>query len=353
MQALAHRPPLVATLLALVAAPPIALAQPPLPSPTPAYAKPLESWTNGLPKQTVGRFVRSLPAAGAEEFAEGKVRVAVFGTDDVLWSGGPVPLETAWALDRIRTLAAGKPEWQTSPPFSTALGGDAVAVAALPPADLALLTAAAVRGMEPHEVHREVLAWARTSGPDGRTPAERARPAMRELLYFLRTWGFRSYVVSDGPAEVTRALAEALFDLPPYRVIAPPSPVEVRDASGRTRVVLSGEPAPAATGETRLRDVLGHVGTRPLFVAAARAKDAPLVEWAASRGAPFLALVFPETTGLPGSAVDSLRPAIPAGLWLAVSPARTFTSPRPAPPREAPSAPPNAPPTVPPKAPKR
>lgn len=349
MQALAPRPPLVAAVLGLIAVAPVAFAQPALPPPTPAYAKPLESWTNRLPKETVGRFVQSLPAAGAEEFAEGKVRVAVFGTDDVLWDGGPVPLETAWVLDRIRTLAAGKPEWRTSPPFSTALGDDTGAVASLPPAELARLTAAAVSGMQPHEVHREVLAWALTSGPDGRTPAQRARPAMRELLYFLRTWGFRSYVVSDGPAEVTRALAEALFDLPPYRVIAPPSPVEIRDASGRTHVVLSGEPAPPATGETRLRDVLGQVGTRPLFVAAARAKDAPLVEWAASRGAPFLALVFPETTGRQGSAVDSLRPAIPVGLWLAVSPSQTFTRPKPSPPRDAPGTLPNAPP----KAPKR
>lgn len=329
------RPAFAASILALVAISPIAAGQPASPppatarpaSPTPAPARPLESWTNTLPKEVLGRFVRELPAATTEDFADSKVRIAVFGTEDVLWAGAVVPLETAWALDRIRSLAPGKPDWKTTPPFSTVLGGDPEAVAGLTPGDLSLVTAAAVAGMEPHEIHRDVLAWIATARPDGRSPGDLARPAMRELLFFLRSWGFRNYVVSDGPAEVTRALVEALYELPAYRVIAPPSPFEVRDPAGSTRVVLSGEPAPPATGESRLRDVVRQLGARPLFVAASRGKDAPFIQWSASRGGPFLAFVFAETGRHPGERIESLRPAIPVGQWLNVQPSRAWKSP--------------------------
>lgn len=325
MRSFVPRPAIAVSILAFVAISSIADAQPA--SPTPAPVRPLESWTNALPKQVLGRFVQGLPAATAEEYAVGSVRVAVFATEDVLWDGAVVPLETAWALDRIRSLAPGKPGWKATPPFSAVLGDDPEAVADLTAADLSLLTAAAVAGMEPHEIHREVLAWVATIRPDGRSPGDLARPAMRELIYFLRSWGFRNYVVSDGPAEVTRALVEALYELPAYRVIARPSPFEVRDPAGSTRVVLSAEPVSPATGESRLRDVVRQLGTRPLFVAASRGKDAPFIQWSASRGAPFLALVFAETGRHPGERIQSLRPAIPAGLWLNVQPSRAWKSP--------------------------
>ena len=335
MSPFAPRPALAVYVLALVAVAPIAAAQPALPppsaarpaSPTPAPARPLESWTNTLPKEVLGRFVRGLPAATAEDFAAAEVRIAVFGTEDVLWDGAVVPLETAWALDRIRSLAPGKPDWKATPPFSAVLGGDPGAVAALAPADLSLLTASAVAGMEPHEIHREVRAWVSTTRPDGRSPGDLARPAMRELLYFLRSWAFRNYVVSDGPAEVTRALVEALYELPAYRVIAPASPVEVRDPAGSTRVVLSAEPLPPVTGESRLRDVARQLGTKPLFVAASRGKDAPFIQWSASRGGPFLAFVFAEKGRHPGERIESLRPAIPVGQWMNVQPSRAWKSP--------------------------
>lgn len=322
MNPFASRPALAVATLALLAAAFPSTAQPA--SPTTPAVRPHESWTKALPKEVLGRFVRALPPAAADDYAADKIRIAVFGTEDVLWDGSPVSLETRWALDRVRSLAAGRPEWKTTPPFSAALSDDPEAVADLTPEDLARLTGAAVAGLEPQEVHRDVLSWAKAAREDGRAPADLARPAIRELLAFLRSWGFRNYVVSDGPLEVTRALVEALYALPAYRVIAPPSPVEVRDPAGATRVVFSAEPPPPATGESRLRDVMRQVGARPLFVAASRAKDAPFIQWSAGSGGPFLSLVFFETGRNPGDRFQSLRPAVPVGRWTVVVPSRDW-----------------------------
>ncbi len=304
---------------------------PTAPAPAPRPAVPLARWNESPARRVVARFFGSLSAAGTgDPSSPEEVRVALFATEGVLWERGSVPLETAWALERIRSLAPTRPEWASTPPFAAVLGGDPGAVSRLSPPDLARLTAAAVADLDAEGIRREVLAWVRSGHPVRPGPAELGRPPMRELLELLRTWGFRNYVVSDGPAEVTRALVEALYDLPPYRVAAPASRLEVRDLAEVPRLAVAGEPAPAASQETRLLAVARQLGMKPMVVAAELENDALLFRWAAGRPGPFLALVFPRVGGPP--AVSPLPPGS-RGLWTTVFPARTWKdqAPRPAP----------------------
>jgi hypothetical protein len=300
------------------------IAASPAPTAAPKPARPLESWTESQPKKAITRFIIGLKAGGASGSAAPDVRLAVFATEDVLWDRGVVSLETAWALDRLRSLAPTSPEWTSTAPFSTLFGSDAVAdaVARLGQADLARLTAAAVAGLDPDEIRRDVLAWVRKGHDASRSSVAVARPAMRELLTFLESWGFRTYVVSDGPGEVTRALVEALYGLPPLRTIAPPPQFELKEQGGGFRLVLTGDPAPPATGPSRLRNAVQHLGMRPLIVAGDPEKDAELFHWAAGREGPFLALVFHEP-GRPETPMRRpLRPDTLRGKATTVVPSR-------------------------------
>lgn len=302
----------------------------PAPTPAPQPAVPLASWVESPTKRVLGRFINSLGASrSADPSSPEEVRVGLFATEGVLWEKGDVSLETAWALDRIRSLAPTKPEWASTPPFAAVLGGDPGAVSRLEPSDLARLTAAAVAGLDPDAIRREVLAWVRSSHPARPGPPDLGRPPMRELLDLLRSWGFRNYVVSDGPAEVTRALVEALYALPPYRVAAPASRLEPKAQAGGLRLVLADEPAPPATGETRLLAVARQLGMRPQVVVGDATRDALLIRWAAGRSGPFLALTFPG----PGEAAGSPLPEGSRGTWTTVVPSRSWKAetPRPGP----------------------
>lgn len=302
---------------ATIAAPVAAATRPPV--------RPLQSWREASPKRALHRFTRELEAAG-EPAAPADVRVAVFATEGVLWERGAVSLEEAWALDRLRSLAPTKPEWATTPPFADFLGRDPSAVASLSAADLGRLTAAAVAGLDPDEIRRQVLAWVRVAPPGRRAPADLARPAMHELLELLRSWNVRNYVLSDGPAEITRALVEALYGLSALRVIAPPSRIEVQEEGGRIRLALSGEPAPRPSGVSRLLAVVQQLGARPHLVAAWQGTDDELVAWAAGREAPFLALGFREAASAPGSRTPPVSREVPRGRWTAVVPSEHWVS---------------------------
>ncbi|MBK9375939.1 MAG: haloacid dehalogenase-like hydrolase [Holophagales bacterium] len=329
------RPVAVLAAIAAIAASPAPPAPRVTPAPTtrpaaaatPPPARPLQSWKESPAKRALQRFLKEIEASGNSGEAPADVRVAVFATEGVLWDSGGVSLEDAWALDRLRSLAPTKPEWASTPPFPALLGNDPAALAALSPADLARLSAAALAGLDQDEIRTQVLAWVRVAPPGRHAPADLARPAMRELLELLRTWNFRSYVVSDGPAEVTRALVEALYDLPAYRVIAPLSQIEVRDQGVRTRFVFSGEPAPPPSGASRLRTVVHHLGVRPLLVAGARESDGPLLEWASGRKAPFLALGFREAGAPSGSRTRPLPTAFSGARWTVVTPSEYWLSP--------------------------
>jgi hypothetical protein len=323
----------LAAIAAIAAAPPPpaprvtpAPATRPAPMATPPPSRPLQSWKESPAKRALQQFLRGIEASGIPGTAPANVRVAVFATEGVLWDSGAVSLEDAWALDRLRSLAPSKPEWASTPPFSALLGNDPTALAGLSPADLAHLTAAALTGLDLDEIRTQVLAWVRTAPPGRPAPAQLARPQMRELLELLRTWDFRNYVVSDGPAEVTRALVEALYDLPPHRVIAPLSPVDVRDQGARTRLVFSGEPVPPSSGVSRLRTVAQHLGARPLLVAGAQASDGPLIEWAAGRKAPFIALGFRGAGAPSGSRIRPLPTEVLGGRWTVVTPSECWLS---------------------------
>lgn len=323
--------PLVA-LAALVFFSASALAAGPTPAPTsvPLPGKPLSSWLEAAPKQAIGRFAKSLGPMTGDETSGEAARIAVFATENVLWDAGPVPLETSWALDRLRRLAPTRPAWLEAAPFAGALGGDASAVAALSPADVARLNAAAVAGLEQEEVRRSVLDWARAEREGAPPVASLARAPVRELLVFLRTWGFRSCVLSDGPADVTRALVEALYGLPPHRVIAPASPLEVRPAPPALRVVHADTPSGPPSGNERLLLVAQQAGARPFLVALADQRDAPLLSWAAATR-PFLGLVFFGTRADPRGPDRTLRSDLPLSLWSPVVPIRHWKASKPAP----------------------
>ena len=318
-------------LAALGAAPPPSPAPPPkAPSadartPTPATRgeTPLASWLESPAKRNLAKYLRLLPQVrtGEVPFPD-EVRISLCATEGVLWDEGPVPLETAWALDRLRALAPSRPEWRSTPPFSGLVGGGSGPVARLAPDELAQVNAAALAGLDADTIRREVLAWVRSGHPSRPGPADLGRPPMRELLELLRSWGFRNYVVSDGPAEVTRALVEALYGLPSYRVVAPASPFEVRASDDATRLVHSGATASPGTAESRLLSVARQIGMRPLIVAAVPARDTPIFRWAAGRTELFLAIAFPGPS-VPG---ESYTPPGARAILATVSPATAWVT---------------------------
>ena len=89
-----------------------------------APADPLPSWNDGPSKKAITDFVAKVTKEGSPDFVAPAERIAVFDNDGTLWSEQPIYFQLAFALDRVKALAAKHPEWKEKQPFKAVLDGD-------------------------------------------------------------------------------------------------------------------------------------------------------------------------------------------------------------------------------------
>jgi hypothetical protein len=167
-------------------------------------------------------------------------------------------VQFAFALDRMKALAPGHPEWKTRQPFKAALGGDLKALAATGEKGLVELILATHAGMTTDEFARIVEDWL----PVARHPRFK-RPytdlvcqPMIELLGYLRDNGFKTYIVSGGGIEFMRPWTGRIYGIPPEQVIG---------SSVATRFQTRPGQAPVLLREPRL-DFIGDGPGKPVGI---------------------------------------------------------------------------------------
>ena len=85
---------------------------------------PLVSWNEGPSKASILQFVERVTAEGGVDHVPALDRIAVFVNDGTLWPEKPFYFQLAFALDRVKALAAQHPGWQEQPPFKAVLEDD-------------------------------------------------------------------------------------------------------------------------------------------------------------------------------------------------------------------------------------
>lgn len=63
---------------------------------------PLPSWNDGASKQAIVSFVKKVTTIGSPDFVPAAERMATFDNDGTLWPENPVPVQLAFALDRLK-----------------------------------------------------------------------------------------------------------------------------------------------------------------------------------------------------------------------------------------------------------
>jgi phosphoserine phosphatase len=148
-------------------------------------------------------------------------RVATFDNDGTLWAEQPLYFQFLFALDRVKALAPEHPEWKDKEPFASLLKGDLKG--ALAGGDKALVEIVAVThsGMTTDVFQQIVKDWlASAKHPTLHRPyTELVYVPMLELLRYLRTNGFKTFIVSGGGVEFMRAFAEKVYGIPPEQVV--------------------------------------------------------------------------------------------------------------------------------------
>lgn len=238
----------------------------------------LKSWRDGPALTAIHRFAMQATSASGPDFVPEEDRIAVFSHDGVLWSRYPLPAELSFAQSRLRTLAAQSPSLWERPIFQQFLNRDPAVVQALGPRSLyAALTA--IHAGEPLDAYRAGAAeWVATSAhPAFILPFARlVYQPQRELLAFLRTRGFRCFIVSSGDAAFIRAVSSALYDLPPEQVIGSSPNLEMR-AEVTPTLIRGAEIARFNHGTAKVESIEQHTGRRPTFAFGGSDSDLPML----------------------------------------------------------------------------
>jgi phosphoserine phosphatase len=259
-----------------------------------AQKDPLPSWNDGGAKQAIVKFVAATTRQDGPAFVPPTERVAVFDNDGTLWAERPLYFQFLFVLDRVKALAPSHPEWKDEQPFKAVLEDDPkTALAGGEPA-VAALMAATHTGMTTEEFARIVADWIGTARHPrfDRPYTECVYQPMLELLAWLRTNGFKTFIVSGGGIEFMRVWAERVYGIPPEQVVGSTGVTRFETRDGGAVLVKEAKIDLVDDGPGKAVGINRAIGRRPVFAFGNSDGDRQMLQWtAAGGGLRFMGLV--------------------------------------------------------------
>ena len=263
---------------------------------TPA-TDPLPSWNDGDARRAILDFVARVTREGAPDFVPVAERIATFDNDGTLWGEQPVYAQVAFALDRVKAMAPQHPEWQQSQPFKGVLEGDMHAVTATGERGLLEIMAATHVGTTTEAFDALVREWIGTARHPRtrRLYTEMVYQPMLEVLAYLRSNGFKTFIVSGGGVEFMRPWVERVYGIPPEQVVG--SRVKVKYEVRDNRPVLLRLPEVDLLDDRAGKPVGIHqmIGRRPILSFGNSDGDFEMLEWTTAGPGARLALIVHHT----------------------------------------------------------
>src|SRR6202020_8043 len=170
----------------------------------------LPSWNAGPAKDAIVKFVHATTDAASPSFVPVAERIATFDQDGTVWVEHPIYTQLVYCFDRVPALVKAKPELAKVEPFRTVLTGDHEAIAKLGLESSVKVVAATLTGMDVDTFRDEVAKWiAEARDPRWKRPyTDLVYAPQIELLKYLRSVGYRTFIVTGGGQDFVRGYSE-------------------------------------------------------------------------------------------------------------------------------------------------
>ncbi len=260
---------------------------------------PLPSWNDGRAKQFILDFVAIVTRQGSPGFVPVPDRIATFDNDGTLWCEKPVPVQGAFALDRIKALAPEHPEWSPEwrelPPFKTVLQGNPEALLAFGEKGIFEILTVTHSGMTTDQFAKIATDWFATARHPrfDRPYTELAYQPMLELLAYLRANDFKTFIVSGGGVEFIRVISDQVYGIPPQQVVGSSAATKFQTGvDGKPVLVMEPKIAFVDDGPGKPEGINRFIGLRPIFAFGNSDGDWQMLQWtAAGSGVRFMGIV--------------------------------------------------------------
>ncbi|HEU4693354.1 MAG TPA: HAD family hydrolase [Vicinamibacterales bacterium] len=244
----------------------------------------LPSWNDTASRQAIVRFVERVTTPGSPDFVAEPERVAVFDNDGTLWSEQPIYNQFVFVVDRVKMLAPQHPEWTAKEPFASLLTGDMKGVLASGEAGIAELMTLTHSGMTTDEFSKTVADWISTARhpKTKRLYTEMTYQPMLELLDYLRSNGFKTFIVSGGGIEFMRPWAERVYGIPPEQVIGTAGGLAFEADGGQYALRKLPTLVHNDDKDGKPVGIQRHIGRRPIAAFGNSDGDLQMLQWTCS-----------------------------------------------------------------------
>ena len=245
------------------------------------YPGPLPSWEDGAAKQQIIEFVNSVTAPNSTDYVPPSERIATFDNDGTLWSEKPTYFQLLFILDRVKSMAADHPEWQSRQPFQAVLDNDIESIKAAGAHGMLELAMATHAGITTDEFELMVKDWLATARHPrtGQPYTSMVYQPMLELLDYLRANEFRVFIVSGAGIEFMRPWTESVYGVPPEQVVGSSieTRYEVRD--GKAVIVRMPELHFIDDKDGKPVGINRFIGRRPILAVGNSDGDFQMLQW--------------------------------------------------------------------------
>lgn len=263
----------------------------------PAFAQTAESlpsWNDGPAKKSIIEFVQAVTDQSSKDFVKPAERIAVFDNDGTLWSEQPAYFELLFAFDEVKRTAPQHPEWKTTQPFKAVLENDHKALASAGMDGLLKIFGATHTGMTTEAFDDYAKTWLTQARhpKTGKPYTEMIFQPMLEMLDYLRSQQFKTYIVSGGDTAFMRAFAEKVYGIPPEQVIGTTFVTAYQLKDGQSSILRTAKLAHNDDGPGKPESIDAVIGRRPILAFGNSDGDLQMLQWtAAGSGKRFMGLV--------------------------------------------------------------
>lgn len=184
-------------------------------------ADPLPSWNDGAVKTKILKFVDAVTKEGGKSYVKPEERVAVFDNDGTLWVEQPIFPQAVFILEKVKELLPKHPDWKTTQPYKGLLDGNMQEVGVFGAKGMMGMLISTYSGSTAKDFAKAVNKWiAKAKHPRfERLYTELVYQPQLELMTYLRSKGFKTFIVSGGGREFMRAWTEPVYGVPPEQVV--------------------------------------------------------------------------------------------------------------------------------------
>jgi len=293
-------------------------------------ADPLPSWSDGKAKQAIMAFVAEVTDKASPRYVRPEERIAVFDNDGTLWPEKPILFQMAFTLDRIRLLSKEHPEWNPEQPFKAVIQNDMQYLSNISERELMQLLAASHSGTTPSQFFQRVNDWlAAAAHPRFRSLYKQlVYQPMLELLGYLRSSGFKTYICSGSGSDFMRAFSEELYGIPREQVIGSLPEYDFVETPDGPFILRQAKISTLNQNEQKPISIQHYIGRRPVIAVGNSDSDLQMFQFTDNRREPALVVLLRHDDAAREYAYDQasamLRKAAQERGWFAVSMKKEF-----------------------------